>query len=164
MSENAMSELAASANSSIHGNRNQLASLPILKRKVSYGCLKDVTTLTTDVGMEFRNILSCPPAAQEAAPLIVESRPTVQSMPPKTKRARRNRSRISFLPRTKAKLDSYLDKCHEKALITMRHLYFIERAVLDGNIYPLDRSNTHRPTHLSGELALDAETIVVDML
>jgi Ran GTPase-activating protein (RanGAP) involved in mRNA processing and transport len=145
MSENAMSELA-------DGNRNRLSSLPILKRKVSYGCLKEVTTLST-------------PAAQDAVPLIVESRPTVQSMRPKTKRARRNRTRISFLPRTKAKLDSYLDKCHEKALITMRQLYFIERAVLDGNIYPLDRSKTHRPlTHLRGELALDAETIVVDML
>jgi Ran GTPase-activating protein (RanGAP) involved in mRNA processing and transport len=169
MSDNAVSALSESSHFAIQAPRNQLASLPILKRKVSYGCLREVSAFSSDAGVEVRSALSCAPTGQEATPMAMEGRPTIHSMPPNTKRARRNRSRISFLPRTKAKLDSYLDKCHEKALITMRQLYYIERAILDGSVYPLDEascsSTKHRPlTHLSGDYALDAEMIVVDML
>merc|ERR1739838_932804 len=61
-----------------------------------------------------------------------------QSMQPKFKKARRNKTRISFVPRIKAKLDSYLDACHQKALVLMRQLQFVEKALLNGHIYPLE--------------------------
>jgi len=93
----------------------------------------------------------------------IEGGPIVHSMPPKTKRARRNRARISFLPRVKAKLDSYLDVCHEKALATMRQLYYVEQAILGGQIIPIDPAITPR-THLCGDFAADAEIIVADTM
>ena len=97
--------------------------------------------------------------------LIIEGGPGVHSMPPKTKRARRNRSRISFLPRIKKKLDSSLDFCHEKALTTMRQLYYVEQAILNGEVNPILPSLETQPQiHLCGDLADDAETIIVDML
>jgi hypothetical protein len=94
---------------------------------------------------------------------MIEEGHTGHSLPPKTKRARRNRTRISFIPRIKAKLDSYLDVCHEKALITMRQLYFVEQAILGGQVNPLEPCSSPR-THLSGKLASEAEMIIVDMI
>ena len=93
---------------------------------------------------------------------MIQEGPSGHSLPPKSKKARRNRTRISFLPRIKAKLDSYLDVCHEKALITMRQLYYVEQAILSGRVNPLEEGTPR--THLSGALASDAETIVVDMM
>jgi hypothetical protein len=95
--------------------------------------------------------------------MMIETGPTGHTMPPKTKRARRNRSRISFLPRVKAKLDSSLDVCHEKALVTMRQLYYVEQAILSGQVNPVDPITTSR-THLCGDFATDAEMIVCDMI
>jgi hypothetical protein len=61
------------------------------------------------------------------------------------------------------RLDSYLDVCHEKALITMRQLYFVEQAIIGGQVNPLEPSAPQR-THLSGTLAAEAEMIIVDMI
>jgi hypothetical protein len=63
----------------------------------------------------------------------------------------------------KDKLDSYLDVCHEKALITMRQMYYVEQAILSGKVNSVDPAVTPR-THLTGDLAADAEMIVVDMM
>jgi hypothetical protein len=59
-------------------------------------------------------------------------------------------------------LDSHLDVCHEKALILMRQLYFVEGALLNGDVF--GESTTPRATHLCGVLAIEAEMIVVDIL
>jgi hypothetical protein len=135
------------------------ASVPMLKRKVSYRFLGDATRPNMQaVEAKIENGSRTASVAK-----IIEQGHTGHSLPPKTKRARRNRTRISFVPRIKAKLDSYLDVCHEKALITMRQLYFVERALLDGEINPLEvRPGPH--SHLSGMLATEAEMIVVDMI
>lgn len=94
------------------------ASLPMLKRKVSYRFLGDAA-FTSQPRIETRmdHIYGNGSVAR-----LIEDGPTGHSLPPKTKRARRNRTRISFVPRIKAKLDSYMDVCHEKALITMRQI------------------------------------------
>lgn len=130
-------------------------SLPLLKRKVSYRFLGDAELLS-------QPRLTVQPKLASVSKMIEEG-PTVPSMPRKTKRARRNRTRISFVPRIKSKLDSYLDVCHEKALATMRQLYFVEQALLSGNINPIDPATTPR-THLCGVLASEAEMILIDML
>lgn len=136
---------------------NQLSSLPLLKRKVSYRSLGDA------VRTESRS--SAHLTIEQPVSLLIEGGPGTHSMPPKNKRARRNRTRISFLPRIKKKLDSSLDSCHEKALTTMRQLYFVERAILNGEVNPILPSlDTHPHIHLCGDLADDAETIIVDML
>jgi len=136
---------------------NQLGSLPLLKRKVSYHSLADAAR------SEFRSAAHV--STTQSISLIIEGGPGVHSMPPKTKRARRNRSRISFLPRIKKKLDSSLDFCHEKALTTMRQLYYVEQAILNGEVNPILPSLETQPQiHLCGDLADDAETIIVDML
>ena len=60
-------------------------------------------------------------------------------------------------------LDShYLDVCHEKALLLMRQLYFVEGALLNGDVF--GESTTPRETHLRGVLAIEAEMIVVDII
>lgn len=105
----------------------QGSSLPMLKRKVSYSCLAAV-----------------------AANPHVAARPSLEIPTMPTKRARRNRTRISFMPRIQAKLNSYLDVSHEKALILMRQLQYCEQ--------------TWGVTHLSGPLAHDAETILLELL
>ena len=155
------------------------SSLPMLKRKVSYRFLGDATAQSQPLhqasgfGMasipQQKNIWgggfgrsSLAAANTGFVSKMIEEGPTGHSLPPKNKKARRNRTRISFVPRIKAKLDSYLDVCHEKALITMRQLYYVEQAILSGRVNSLD-SNCPR-THLSGALASDAETIVVDMI
>jgi hypothetical protein len=103
---------------------------------------------------------------QQSVSTLIKGGPTVYSMPPTTKRARRNRSRISFLPRAKAKLDSYLEVSHENALIGMRLLYHVEQAILSGQVNPIESADTARAplTHLCGVLATDAEMIVVDLI
>ena len=143
---------------------NLLASLPILKRKVSYRFLGEAAAFSSVSGIECRNG-PAPVSNQQSIAMMIEGGPCVHSMPPKTKRARRNRSRISFLPRAKAKLDSYLDVCHEKALIAMRQLYYVEQAILRGEVNPIDPVDATNPLmHLCGDLAKDAEMIVVDMI
>jgi hypothetical protein len=135
-------------------------SLPLLKRKVSYRFLGDsMITSHSRHDIKFETNLHKGPSVAR----IIEDGHTGNSLPPKTKRARRNRTRISFVPRIKAKLDSYLDVCHEKALIMMRQLYFVEQAILGGHVNPLESCPSPR-THLSGVQASEAEMIIVDMI
>eukprot|EP00536_Pseudo-nitzschia_multiseries_P009712 jgi/Psemu1/319687/estExt_fgenesh1_pm.C_2790008 len=133
------------------------SSSTLLKRKVSYRCLGDAFSNTEP------HLVRNGTADTISVAKIIENRHSSHSLPPKTKRARRNRTRISFLPRIKAKLDSYLDADHEKALVTMRHLHFVERAILSGTVVPIEMGSTSR-THLSGTLAAEAEMIIVDMM
>lgn len=133
------------------------ASLPMLKRKVSYRFLGDAMVTSSHTRVE-HNTLHNGSVAR-----LIEDGHTGHSLPPKTKRARRNRTRISFVPRIKAKLDSYMDVCHEKALITMRQLYFVEQAILKGQVNPLEPT-AHPRIHLNGILASEAEMIIVDMI
>ena len=85
-----------------------------------------------------------------------------QSMQPNLKRPRRNRSRISIVPKIKQKLDSFLDSDHQKALGLMRQLHYVEKSLLNGSIYPIQERGA--ATHLIGDLAEDAETILLDMM
>jgi hypothetical protein len=134
-------------------------SLPMLKRKVSYRFLGEAAHGSlAKIEPRLENHLHNGSVAR-----MIEEGHTGHSLPPKTKKARRNRTRISFLPRIKIKLDSYLDVCHEKALITMRQLYFTEQAILGGQVNTLGPSSSPR-THLSGTLASEAEMIIVDMI
>jgi len=154
------------------------SSLPMLKRKVSYRFLGDASmhhhpTLppavasicSSEKGASFTGSLWSGGYAPGSVSKMIQNGPVsgYHSLPPKSKKARRNRTRISFLPRIKAKLDSYLDVCHEKALATMRQLYYVEQAILSGQVNPLDESSRGLQ-HLCGALATDAETIVVDMI
>ena len=66
-----------------------------------------------------------------------------------------------FLPLKQSKIDGHLDVCHEKALILMRQLRFVERALLMGRINTCDDCPK---THLAGILANEAEMILVDMM
>lgn len=134
-------------------------SLPMLKRKVSYRVLGDAM-IVSDAKFDKKMEES---TQNGSVARMIQHGHTGHSLPPKTKRARRNRTRISFLPRIKQKLDSYLDVCHEKALVTMRRLYFVEQAILRGDINPLDITLPPR-THLCGILASEAEMIIVDMM
>merc|ERR1712228_723994 len=88
------------------------ASLPMLKRKVSYRFLGDAAISPHGRSETHHNFLH-----DSSVSKLIEDGGIGHSMPPKTKRARRNKTRISFLPRIKTKLESYLDVCHEKALI-----------------------------------------------
>ena len=45
----------------------------------------------------------------------------------------------------------------------MRQLFFVEQAILRGDVNPIDPS-ANRRTHLAGDFAVDAEIIVVDMI
>lgn len=137
------------------------ASIPLLKRKVSYRCLGDATLTSMQSPSDWGSLQNSTNAPSVAK--IIEQGHTGHSLPPKNKRARRNRTRISFLPRTKAKLDSYLDVCHEKALITMRQLYYVESAILAGKVNAIE-PESGPTTHLSGVLASEAEMIIVDMI
>jgi len=134
------------------------SSIPMLKRKVSYRFLGDATPTSNEEPHLMDSRIHTDSVAK-----IIEQGHTGHSLPPKTKRARRNRTRISFLPRIKAKLDGYLDVCHEKALITMKQLYIVEQAILSGKVIPIKSDGISR-THLSGILASDAEMIIVDMM
>lgn len=141
------------------GATNGPNSLPMLKRKVSYRVLGDAMIVSDT---KFENKIEDSTQNGSVARIIQHGH-TGHSLPPKTKRARRNRTRISFLPRIEEKLDAYLDVCHEKALVTMRQLYFVEEAIFRGEINPLDAKLPPR-THLSGILASEAEMIIVDMM
>ncbi|KAI2502489.1 hypothetical protein MHU86_11995 [Fragilaria crotonensis] len=132
--------------------------VPMLKRKVSYRSLGDAALLAVSKHTPEVRFLS-PPVNDTVAKMIHDG-PGVNSMPPRTKRMRRNKTRISFLPRIQEKLDSLLDVCHDQALTLMRQLYFVECALLRGDIF----SVTLNATHLSGVLASDAEMIVLDMM
>ncbi|CAB9504590.1 leucine Rich Repeat [Seminavis robusta] len=149
------------------GQPQQVASsLPMLKRKVSYRFLGDAamhqqSSPHQQHSSPWSNAFGGGSHVGSVSKMIQDG-PSGHSLPPKNKKARRNRTRISFLPRVKAKLDSYLDVCHEKALITMRQLYYVEQAILSGQVNPLEEGTPR--THLSGPLATDAETIVVDMM
>jgi Ran GTPase-activating protein (RanGAP) involved in mRNA processing and transport len=138
-----------------------LSSFPNIKRKGSYRFLGDAVFTGAQAQAQERDRSSL---QMPSVSMMIEGGPTGHSLPPKTKKARRNRTRISFLPRVKAKLDSYFDSCHEKALITMRQMYYVEQAILSGKVNPpVDPAVTPR-THLTGDLAADAEMIVVDMI
>jgi len=128
----------------------------LLKRKVSYRTLGDAVS-----NAELK--LHTPTTNGNSVARIIENGHTGHSLPPKTKRARRNRTRISFLPRIKAKLDSCLDIDHEKALVIMRQLHFVEQAILSGKVNPLESDSTAQ-CHLSGTSAAEAEMIIVDMM
>jgi len=129
--------------------------MSMLKRKVSYRFLGEATiTASSSVPAPLSTI------DQSVSKLIQDL--NVQSMQPKTKRARRNRSRVSLVPRIKQKLDSFLDRDHQTALGVMRQLHYVEKALLNGSIYPVEELGT--ATHLIGALASDAETILLDML
>jgi hypothetical protein len=134
------------------------SSISILKRKVSYRFLGDASSTPNTEPHFMHNAIDTGSVAK-----IIEQGHTGHSLPPKTKRARRNRTRISFLPRIKTKLDGFLDVCHEKALITMRQLYFVEQAILSGKVNRIESDGIPR-THLSGILASEAEMIIVDMM
>lgn len=72
---------------------------------------------------------------QKPIALMIEGGPC---LPPMTKRAHRNRTRISFLPCVQAtKVESHLDMCHEKALAIMLQLDYVEQAILGGRVNPL---------------------------
>lgn len=133
-----------------------LGSFSMLKRKVSYRFLGDAALSYPDTALRA--------AANSSHPTpFTLSTNAVSSMPRKTKRARRNRSRISFLPRIKAKIESQLDVCHEKALVVMRQLYYVEQAILAGQVNPVDPF-APRSLHLSADFAADAEMIIMDMI
>jgi len=136
--------------------RYNIGTLPVLKRKVSYRALHDA--MKTDAARSEGRLDNANGAS--ISKLIEDM--SGHSMQPKSKRARKNRTRISFLPRIKNKLDSYLDACHHKALVLMRQLQYVERALLEGEIYPFDQAGS--VTHLSGVLATDAEMILIDMM
>jgi hypothetical protein len=143
---------------------NQMASFPILKRKVSYWFLGEAATFTSQCGVNNCNVNSVPSMPQTVL-LMIDVGPAGHTIPPTTKRARRNHSRIAFLPHIKTKVDLYLDISHDKALITMRQLYYAELAILSGQVNPIDPNENGIPRkHLCGELANDAEIIVVDMM
>ena len=132
------------------------SSSTLLKRKVSYRCLGDAGSHTEP---QLHNSTFDGTSVAK----IIENGHTGHSLPPKTKRARRNRTRISFLPRIKAKLDSYLDMDHEKALVTMRQLYYVEQAIISGKVVPID-PDAPPLSHLNGTAAAEAEMIIVDMM
>jgi Ran GTPase-activating protein (RanGAP) involved in mRNA processing and transport len=145
-----------------------IVSLPVLKRKVSYRFLGDAMVNSAprmSNCVEMRGPETEQPISNGMVSMMIEGGPVGHSMPRKTKRARRNRTRISFLPRVKVKLDSYLDVCHEKALTMMRQLYFVERAILLGQLNSDVNSMPYSARmHLHGVLAMDAEMILVDMI
>ncbi len=130
----------------IHG------TMPMLKRKVSYRYLGEATITSTSFDPEPDNI--------DASVSKLIEHMNGQSMQPKSKRARRNQSRISIVPRIKEKLDSFLDRDHQKALGFMRQLQYVEKSLLNGSIYPIEDIGT--ATHLIGSLAADAEKILLD--
>eukprot|EP00568_Trieres_chinensis_P003475 CAMPEP_0183302804 /NCGR_PEP_ID=MMETSP0160_2-20130417/8458_1 /TAXON_ID=2839 ORGANISM="Odontella Sinensis, Strain Grunow 1884" /NCGR_SAMPLE_ID=MMETSP0160_2 /ASSEMBLY_ACC=CAM_ASM_000250 /LENGTH=302 /DNA_ID=CAMNT_0025465621 /DNA_START=26 /DNA_END=930 /DNA_ORIENTATION=- len=124
-----------------------MGTLPMLKRKVSYRFLNEALLGSkSEARTEHDASASANGGVGGLGGAAAGSRPiskmiedaSGQSMQPKSKRARRNRTRISFLPRIKGRLDSYLDACHHKALVLMRQLQFVERSLLSGQVYPLE--------------------------
>lgn len=72
---------------------------------------------------------------------------------------------LALIISNQEKLDSYLDTCHEKALILMRQLLYVEQALLSSKINPCSPNcGGVRPTHLFGVLADEAQMILLDMM
>lgn len=130
--------------------------VPVLKRKVSYRFLQEAHE-GGGGGISRTNNSNNGTSISR----LIEDMST-STMQPKSKRARKNRTRISFLPRIKAKVDSYLDEDHLKALILMRQLHFVERCLLNGTIYQIE--SQEQCLHLFGTFATDAEMILIDMI
>lgn len=131
------------------------SSAHILKRKVSYRVLNEATLSSTSATPPDRiNV-------EATLSQLIEDL-NGHTMQPRSKRARKNHSRISIVPRIKKRLDSYLDSDHNKALGMMRQLFFVEKHLLNGSIYPME--DVGNVTHLIGSLASDAETILLDMM
>jgi hypothetical protein len=74
----------------------QLGSLPLLKRKVSYRFLGDAT-----ISSRQTNARSHMDDHESSVSKLIGQGKVGSSLPPKSKRARRNKTRISFLPRVK---------------------------------------------------------------
>ena len=129
-----------------------IGNLSMLKRKVSYRHLHEAVMI--------QNPVSSRPDL--AVTKLIEDM-NGHSMQPKSKRARRNHSRISIVPRIKKKLDSFLVSDHHRALGLMRQLAYVEKSLLNGSIYPVEEDLV-TATHLIGSLASDAEMILVDMM
>ena len=129
----------------------------LLKRKVSYRFLGEATLSSNTLV----NMSDNKKDMDESVSKLIENM-NGQSMEPKSKRARRNRSRISIVPRLKKKLDSYLDCDHQKALGLMRQIFYVEKSLLNSSIYPVDEKEAR--THLIGSLAADCETILLEMM
>ena len=134
---------------------DNIGSLPILKRKVSYQHLHEASFDSNSKLPVNKN------SANQSVSKLIEDR-SGSMMQPKFKRARRNRSRISMVPRIKEKLDSFLDSCHTKALVLMRQLFYVEKSLLNKRIYPLDGLDA--TPYLAGTVAADAEMILLDMV
>jgi len=128
-----------------------MGNLSMLKRKVSYRFLHEAAMIQNTVT----------PGSDLAVSKLIEDM-NGHSMQPKSKRARRNRSRISIVPRIKKKLDSFLVSDHHRALGLMRQLAYVEKSLLNGSIYPVEDLGS--ATHLFDSLASDAEMILVDMM
>ena len=139
---------------------NSSGTIPMLKRKVSYRCLHDASANMNSIPPSHSTIHSRNQSmgAQSVSKLI-EGR--MHGMQPKSKRARKSKSRISILPRIRAKLNSFLDSDHQKALGLMRQLHYVEKSLLNNCIYTLNCAMI--PTYLSDTLASDAEMILLDM-
>lgn len=130
-------------------------SVPILKRKVSYRFLNDATLSSASAKTSDESHID------QSVSKLIEGM-NGHSMQPKSKKARKNLSRISIVPRIKKRLDSFLDSDHNKALGLMRQLQYVENHLLKGDIYPVDATGT--TNHLIGSLASDAEMILLDMM
>jgi len=129
----------------------RIVMLPMLRRKVSYHLLNDaLSTLspqTANAKGKGRTVSS-----------MIEEGMQHSSMQPKSKRARGFKTRIAYVPRVKAKVESYLESDHYKALVLMRQLKYIESAFITDR--SIDKSSK---LYLSGLLARDAEMILLDM-
>lgn len=130
-------------------------NVPILKRKVSYRFLNDATLSSASAKSSNESQID------KSVSKLIEGM-NGHSMQPRSKKARKNLSRISIVPRIKKKLDSFLDSDHNEALILMRQLQYVENHLLKGDIYPVDAVGTTK--HLIGSLASDAEMILLDMM
>jgi len=133
-------------------------ALPMLKRKVSYRFLSDTTLPSKTVN----DSTSRKENGGSVSKLIADV--SGNSMQPKSKRARRNRTRISFVPRIKEKLDSFLETDHLKALNFMRQLQFVEKSLLSNMIYEYPSEDLNSNDYLAGIIAADAEMILLDMI
>jgi len=132
--------------------------LPLLKRKVSYRFLHEAC-LTSEPPCTVIPRLKT--VGDASVSKLIEDM-NVHTMQPSSKRPRRNRSRVSFVPAIKTKLDSFLDSCHQKALVLMRQLYYVEKCMLNNEIYPIEDVGSRK--HLAGILAADAEMILLEMM
>ncbi|KAL3815406.1 hypothetical protein ACHAXA_011524 [Cyclostephanos tholiformis] len=133
----------------------------ILQRKTSYRSLHDIM-----VGQS-NNALPSPNFGAATEHSSSKRRPVPdQSMQPATKRARSDKPRIEYFPRTKAKIDLYLSSSKQtKALALMRQLKFVETTMFHGsNPYCDQQSSTTCSSNSSEAVAADAEVVLIDMM